>query len=761
VHVLSGLLAREAVLLAILAALGAGAAAVLSERFDAAARLGMAPVLGFCLGTCVMTTLLYFLPANETDWVVAVLAVASLAFAAWRTWRPAARPSSHGWLSVRDVMQLALVCAAVAGPLTYVLHEHHTVGPAAYYYTDVDNYVAYEDGIRTTSITAADRAWSDHQRTGTRFADIMNWYWAFYAQYDDKLAAGPLDANVDSLLGLGATQTNSPFMIVLLLMGALGAFSAVRYLTQTPTWMAALAGAMFGGAFFLELWFDTWDAALVGLGLIIPIAVLFWEVLRSRRVADLVVFALVFGCLFISYQVFAPVLGVAGIVVLAFLGVRAVRVGRPWRPLLRDAVPRLALVVLLAVAFDLVGVIRTIFYYGKLLRNELPLPRVGWQLPIDVVPGWLAQTREFWYLPGIGSGGFKQFLLAIVVPGVFLCFILVALRRYRQAVVLVLLAALFAVLADYEYVTNQSCTYCGQRQLLPLAPIIAVLVPLGLAAVLAMPQRWAKAIGALGVVLVVGTVGERARVELQRFSDDSYFLDSANRGVLAHLPRSARAVQLEGYGLTLNAQAEQPLIYYLVDEAAPGRASIIFGTDAGNAIQYLNFGVVEPPGPEFHPDYDYVLTRFGGIRTDRRVIARSGPIALEQRTQALDVMPESGFEAPLVRLDTKGTPWVVPGQLLTFVLVGPTPGPVWARLTFTVSGPVAVTPQAEVRTQKRGSELAVCVPATGSPPTRDASLTLSAPPVAPPLAPGAFPPTEPTETIALTAMQAIPGHCTP
>jgi hypothetical protein len=53
-HIWTALGAREAALLAVLL-LGAGPASLLSSRFDTAARVALAPILGFCVGTCVTT----------------------------------------------------------------------------------------------------------------------------------------------------------------------------------------------------------------------------------------------------------------------------------------------------------------------------------------------------------------------------------------------------------------------------------------------------------------------------------------------------------------------------------------------------------------------------------------------------------------------------------------------------------------------------------------------------------------------------------
>ena len=172
--------------------------------------------------------------------------------------------------TLRDVAALLLIVAATLGPLDLVLHHHHTVGPTAYSYTDVDNYVAVQDAARTVSLHSASNAFHAAERNGTQFGNFTQFVWAFISQFGSNLDATPLDANVNALLGLGATDTYSPFLAVLLLMGALGAFASVRHFARSPTMVAALAGALFGGSLFLELWFDSYQAAIIAIGLVIP-----------------------------------------------------------------------------------------------------------------------------------------------------------------------------------------------------------------------------------------------------------------------------------------------------------------------------------------------------------------------------------------------------------------------------------------------------------------------------------------------------------
>jgi hypothetical protein len=654
---------------------------------------------------------------------------------------------------------LLVVTVAVAGPLTYTLHERGTAGPAVYGYTDVDNYVAEPDAAQTLSLAAARNAY-EHHHTQATVTNYTQFWWTWVAHLDSNLDAAPIYANVDALLGLGGSDTNAPFLIVLLLAGALGAFATVRYFAGPRTLMAILAGGLFGGAFFLELWFDSFQAAIAGLGLVLPFAALTVDALRERRPAEIALIGLLLATLLTVYPLFIPLLAATAALLLAARAIAIRRSGGSLRPRARRAAGLLAAVVVLTIAFDPVGFARDLTYYRSILNNSLALPRVGFRLGVDVIPGWLAQTREFWNMPSLASGGLKQLVLGGLLPLVFLGLIVVGLRRYRPALALVVLAGVCAIVAEYSYTSRGGCTYCAERNLLPLGPIVAVLIALGLSALLAMPSRWAKVAGVAGVVLVVGAVAQRARVELRRFSEASYFLDSADRSALSHLPRGGGRVEVEGFGASTYAQAEQPLVYHLVNERSGGRASIILGSDASGALQYIDFGIAAPPGAGFSPAYKYVLTRFGGVATDRRVIARSGGVALETRARPLDVTPYAGLAIPLERLDLAGVPWVQPQLPLKLYVTGDDGGrPAWARLTFVASSQVAVPHQPGVRARLAGHVVTACVRATGHAPVRRATIRILGA-VTPAVAPGEeFQPRMPLEGVALTGMRAVVGRC--
>src|ERR1700733_1648501 len=434
-HLWSLLVGREAAMLAILVALGSGPASLLPAQTALASRLALAPVLGFCLGTCVTTTILEFFPANSTYWVLILLAAASPVLAAIRQRRARPRNASlrSRTLRLADVGALALIIVVVAAPLNVTLHAQNTVGPAAFTYTDGDTYVAIQDGARTVSLHAATATLNEHVATGAPFGNLTQYIYAAYAQVGQNLDAGPLAANVNALLGLGATDTYSPFLIVYLVMTALSAFAAVRYFARSPTLTATLAGCLFGGAMFLELWFDTYQPAIIAVGLILTFVVLGDQALRNERWASLVLVSLVAGTMLTVYPVYLIPMGLIGILMVAWRAWARHRSGGELSPWLRRAGIGLAAVLAMAAVFDPIGLLREIHFYPLLLDGKIVIPRVGYTLPPRVLPGWLTQTREFYALTGPGTGGLKEVLLGGLLPLLFLGIVVVGLLRYRQA----------------------------------------------------------------------------------------------------------------------------------------------------------------------------------------------------------------------------------------------------------------------------------------------------------------------------------------
>src|SRR5664279_2586674 len=137
-------------------------------------------------------------------------------------------------------------------------------------------------------------------------------------------------------------------------------------------------------------------------------------------------------------------------------------------------------------------------------------------------------------------------MLAIIVAGL--------LYRRISTALLAFAGACF-VLALYVALHNH-CSYCTQRNLLPVGPMAAVALALGVAGLFARGGRVGRLLGVLAAVLVVVFVAARVNAERKLVLDTGYFLDSANRTVLAHLPPGDPTVHVEGYGANIRGPGE-------------------------------------------------------------------------------------------------------------------------------------------------------------------------------------------------------------
>jgi hypothetical protein len=744
------LLVRQGAFLALLFALGAGPVVLLSRRFDLATRAALAPVLGLCVGVCLTVALIGVAPVESTWWVVLVAALGSLAFALWWWLRGRVQRGAFGR---REIAQLFVVLAFAAGPIDYTLHEHESVGPSVYLVRDVLGYTAEVDAEQHLSLPAAARL------KGRQLANLDDVYWAAYAAGFQNIDASALEASANDLLGLHGTDTISSFMLVLILVGALGAFAAVRFTLASRSWAAALAGALYGGPFFMQLFFDGSQAAICGSALLLPFGLVGWEAIRGRRWTEFAILGLIAAALLAVYPLFAPALTVAAALVLLWLAAVAHR-GRRLRAAIHHALPRIGLVVALAAALSSVAFARDLRYWQAIIEHTQTLPVLGYQFSPEIVPTWLLQTGQFASLPNfVTQSGFDAILRGAVLPALLLAIAGFGLWRRRVGLALVGLVLVAVGLAEYAY-ASQSCQYCIDRNLLPAEPAAIVLVALGVGALLASARRSLRIVGAAAAVLVIVSTAVQARAEHRRFTQYDYFLEPADRALVADLPPHPGPIELEGFNEDISGPSELAAVYALLAERG-FTVSVSVETDDNISDAYLS--LVHPPGPEFHPNYRYVLTRLGAVATDRTVIARSGGIALERRTAPLDATVYSGLSLPLQRLDRGGAAWVEPAaEILRFYVVGGDgSGRAFVRVTLRTAVPLDLS--VGVAYTERAGSIVACVPTTGAAPIRRAVLGIDTLAPLGPSAPSStgYPLPMPNEQIELTSMRAVTGRCRP
>ena len=628
----------------------------------------------------------------------------------------------------------------------------HTVGPdGGYTIADTAGYVSEINGEEHQSIRRADR-------NRPPWPDLSRAYWSGYAQSFQQLDVSALEANMNGLLGLGSTDTQSPFLIVVLLAGALGVYAVVRSVRRGSTWAAVLGACIFAGPLYAELLMDGSEAAITGCAVLAPVVALGWEALRCRRPATLALFALTIAGLQTLYPLFLPPVVLAAVAAIAVLVIRRLMRGLPSRREVAVAVMQIAGVVALAAAFTPVAFARNVHYWLSLLNGTFSLVGLpAYVLPFNVLPGWVLQTREFYNLVNLNNATGGQLLLGAVVPLLLIAVILFAARRHREVAMMLVVAAGAALLAYYTG-SSRGCSYCVQRNLIPIGALAAPALGIGVAALatLRFPGRFVLA-GAVAAVIVV-VIGHEGIVERQRLADGSYLLDRQDRQAIAALPNGAGPVDLEGFGQGPAPPMELPMVYNLVDERTHGKLSIATDRDDDSGLAYL--GGTEPLGPSFRPDYTYVLTRLGSISTDREVVARYGPIALEKRIRNLDVTLTGGISVAAVREDPTGTAWLNPNRPLHFVVVGtPAGGRAFISLVLRTTVPVHVLKQPGLVTVRQPGVVHICVPALGTPTAREADAQVYFVAQPPPLPSEPYSNPLPPRGVRLTSMTVSATPC--
>lgn len=711
------LLLRECVMLVTLFALGVGPASWLSDRLDPVARAALAPALGLSLGTSLFTTLIAFAPSSRTFWLLPVVGLASAGYAFLRrdVWRHrGGSPSLSRWKSsLKGAAEIVLVCLAVSTPINVALLSHNSIGPAAYSIADVDGYVLQTDGMMHESFLAA-RSVSPNDVSLGR--NLVRRFLSVAANSNGwPFEASALEANFDSLLQIGATQSIGAVVLVYLVVAGLGAFAAVRYATWSRSPAALLAGALFGGPFFFQLYFDGSVAAICAMAVLVPLGVVSWDALGTPSRARLVLVSLVVAPLPAFYPVFIAPVSIAAVIVA---GVAMARVAR--REVVRRAravgmlMLQFAGVVALAAAFDVLGTLKgfTMFLHqaGK-LGPGAPSYDLGW----GTAGAWLLQARGIYSVAFSDHTLLSNALLGVAVPVALGVCAIFGVIRWRFAWVLLPLMVVSIVLAIYtrSFEVGSACTYCTDRSLLPVGTVAPVLLALGVAGIAASGRLIVRAVVLPVVLIAIGAAAHALVGEETQFSSNSYFVGAPLRSVIAHLPKHG-CVVLEGFtGANPLPPAEAVLPYAAGEERAWGRIGLPVDYDAG-ALEYLAL----PAGltlsyPSFCAGYRYVLTRMDGTFTRRRIIFRDGAIAVEDRARPLGLLVDHGvWLGP-----GQSRPYVVSSIAATsepteFVVTGVRSWPVYVRLSLGLGSPGGVggmTSPEPMTAHRRGEHLDICI----------------------------------------------------
>ncbi|MFL5830081.1 MAG: hypothetical protein ACJ76X_09220 [Solirubrobacteraceae bacterium] len=735
------LLGLEIGLLVVLAALGSLPAALLGTRVPGV-RAALAPAFGLAVAGCACLTASAVMPGRIAAWLVlGPLTLASLALALRRARRRRGTPLLRA--DRRLIAEMLAIVLVVTAAFNLPLAKRHSLGPVIYNVADAAFYVPTASALRDHRLGDSDwgPAWSlvvDANRRGISTGV--------------QVAFPALEADAGEFFDSAPTDSNAPFLIAVLVVAALGIFAAVRFFAARATLAALVAGLLVAGPLFYSLFLESSDAAIAAIPSVVPALICTTLYLRHRRLSDLVLLGISLAAIPTFHPGLAPPLVFLVVVVVAVLWVRAARAGRATRGMVGDAAAALLALLVVVLVTSPLALPRTVEFV-QLVKNVLtnfggPLDA---QLTLATTAPFLTQTRELYALRGLGPGP-SSLITAAGAVGV-LALVAIGLRRFRAAWLgLVVIVAMVVLAAGFISVGD--CKYCGQRSLLLAAPVIDVLIGLGLVALASLSRR--GALVAAGCALAtLALVGHMTTVAARRLVDGAHMVPAAYERLAALARRQAGPLYLEGNDALWLAIREAPLLY----TAAADKSLRHLMVDRTQPEFFAYPGAVVTPSARAN-GYTEILTRFGSIQTRRTVIARAGPFALERPARPFDVAVDAGAELDFLPLDPAQRAWVY--GPITLTVTAASHEPAWLRATL--SGPSAdattVSTPASAEVIGRGpGTLTVCAAVPGNGRVRTLTLGLSFPPI--PAGPrGPFIIDQPvSQSLALTAMAADPQDC--
>jgi hypothetical protein len=757
------LLIKELVLLVLLGGLGCGIACHLRVAGGIGSRIALAPVFGLALGSAALTTAAYVMPMRVAAWTVLVPLLAVSIAVGIRALRQTdkeraidaqARPYRRRRSSpprALDLLQLAGIVLVVTTAFNYPIASRPSLGPMGYRVADAAGYVATVDGLERHTL--------QDDRWGPAW-DLSSQYAGGIARGFQHLGFDTLAASVNAALGWEASETQSAFMVALILVGALGLFAGVRALTGTRTWAASLAALLFAGPLVYQLFIESSEGALAGLALVAPIGVVAALVLRQPSLANVVSLGVLIAGLQTVYPLFVPPLVIGASIVVAARALASVKKRLPPKNAAARAAALLGATAAIAIALSPVAFERSVRYWHNVATGGfLDAAAVGlpvYDLNAPIVPSYVLQTREFYFLSGLADTSLQQLVLGYLAPLFLAALIVYGIWRYRAAWVL-LPGILAAALLAYYTSTNRDCSYCTQRNLLVIGPLAAALVGVGVAAVAARGHaffKWAALVGGIGVLILAA---HKSSVLARRAVEGGYALPAGVRDLLDELDARRGPLYLEAAGAGFGAAFEMPFLYHATNEATGQRLAVDVEDNDYRGLTYL--GGPRSRGPEFVSNYRWVLTRVAGIETKRSTVARQGPFALQERRRPVDITVARGVVVDTFDRDHEGQAWVQ--GPLRFWVSGPTEGPVSARVELTGTAAVRAKVPARARVlARRPGALFLCTPVVGSGDFRrlDLPIRFRVPPAQPP--PETFgAPWIPGKALRLAAMSATTGSC--
>lgn len=656
----SELLARELTITLVVAAIGAPLALALPVR-DRVVRVALAPALGFALTVCILMAASVVMTMTVAAWVVLLpLLVLSLVLLGIKLKRHGITGHLNDARSA--LLTLGPLAAAVTIPFNYILYGRFSLGPVAYRVGDIAGYLGEAIASKTNLSVGL--------RADPSCIDFAKCYWVHISDQGQQVGTSVFLGALTELTNWRVVDTQSSFFITLVIVGALSSFALVRYITSSnliSTCYAWLAGMLFAGALVIHLFLEGSQSAIAGLAILpatLLIAQLFY---RARSIKMALFLGLAFAAYLYLYPIYVPILVISGLLLLVGVylwrklsGVRTALTERKGSLLRSLLVAVIACAVFAPVAIERAP--RMLTLLEKIRKDPASFSFPNYDLPLHSALGWLLQLREIYFLPRTSEGSLAQWLLIYLAPLVLVAIASYGAVHFKRARYLLVVPAV-AIAVNVLSGTSESCSYCVYRNLLIVMPVVAILTAVGLLALARSGNSYIRLAGVVLTVTFIVLVGFRSKVVTERAIEDAY-VPGRDVAHLAEKMRGLGGVDIEGIGQSPKALIELPTTYYEVYEITGELPSMDVEANDANGLAY--FGGPRPnrflsrqEGRGFFlPNYRYVLTRLGSIKTARRTLDSSGPYALERVSGPLDISITSGVAVDQDTRDRAGHAWV-------------------------------------------------------------------------------------------------------
>jgi hypothetical protein len=288
--------------------------------------------------------------------------------------------------------------------------------------------------------------------------------------------------------------------------------------------------------------------------------------------------------------------------------------------------------------------------------NAIKLQLVPYNMGLEYIPGWLFQTREFYSFAFARPQGHEQTLIGVVLPLAMMLVSGAAVIYSRRARWLVGIFVAVILQAWWANRTLGSCSYCVQRSLLILGPLLPALMLAGASMLMARGGRARDAVLVLGALATVA-VGSTTIATQKRMREGLVVTPHALQATTTEAGRIGKTTLLEGFGTTPFASWVYGPTGYGALTQSVDRLSVVTPYNDWGGMSYID---VRPKGhPAWTPEYETVLTRLGGVRfPGRKTVFQGQPYAIQERAHPFDVTPATGLGTDMPEHDPLGAAYV-------------------------------------------------------------------------------------------------------